>query len=106
MRDYSTISPSARALLAMRAQSDLPFAKEAAIRVMGSEAVEAEHARLRALPGSEFRLRHFVERYRSIDEQLAALAWPAGITSVVELGAGWALRGPARQVGKRVTSVR
>lgn len=89
----------------MRAQSDLPFAKEAAIRVMGSEVVEAEHARLRALPGSEFRLRHFIERYRSIDLLLAALAWPAGITTVVELGAGWSLRGLAVTMERAVTYV-
>lgn len=89
----------------MRAQSDLPYAKEAAIRVMGADAVDAEHARLRALPGSEFRLRHFVERYRSIDDQLAALVWPAGITTVVELGAGWSLRSLAVTMEKAVTYV-
>jgi O-methyltransferase involved in polyketide biosynthesis len=89
-RDYSTISPSARALLAMRAQSDeLPFARRAAELVFGADALAAEHARLQALPGGDRRLRHFVERYRSIDTLLAGV----DAATIVEIGAGWSLRG-------------
>jgi O-methyltransferase involved in polyketide biosynthesis len=100
-RDYSTISPSARALLAMRAQSDLPFAKQAADVVLGADAVATEHARLQTLAGSSLRLRHFVQRYRSIDALL--VTHPA--TTIVELGAGLSMRGLALVRDQRVTYV-
>ena len=100
-RDYSTITPSARALLAMRAQSELPFARQAAELVLGSEALAAEHARLKAMPGSELRLRHFVERYEGIDKLLVELVPP----TVVELGAGFSLRGLALTMQHHVTFV-
>jgi O-methyltransferase involved in polyketide biosynthesis len=89
-RDYSTISPSARAVLAMRALSDeLPFVRQAAEIVMGKEALAAEHTRLKSLAGWELRLWHFVERYKSIDTMLAA----SGIKIIVELAGGLSLRG-------------
>jgi O-methyltransferase involved in polyketide biosynthesis len=91
-RDYSTISPSARSVLAMRALSpELPFVREAAELVYGRDALAAEHARLQALVGWQMRLFHFVERYQSIDRMLAA----SGLETVVELAAGLSLRGLA-----------
>jgi O-methyltransferase involved in polyketide biosynthesis len=89
LRDYSTISPSARALVAMRAQSDLPFARQAGELVLGTEALAAEHARLAALPGSSLRLAHFIQRYRDLD----ALLEETGATRILELGAGLSCRG-------------
>jgi O-methyltransferase involved in polyketide biosynthesis len=90
-RDYSTISPSARSLLAMRAQTELPFARRAAELVLGAEPLAAAIARLSAIEGAALRLRHFTERYRSIDALLAEV----GATRIVELGAGLSCRGLA-----------
>ena len=39
MRDYSTISPSAKSTPFVKAQSDLPFAKAAAELPFGKEAI-------------------------------------------------------------------
>jgi O-methyltransferase involved in polyketide biosynthesis len=89
-RDYSTISPSARGVLALRSLSpELPFVRQAAELVLGTEALAAEHARLQGLAGWQMRLWHFVERYKSLDALLAA----SGLTTVVELAAGLSLRG-------------
>lgn len=88
-RDYSTISPSARGVLALRSLSpELPFLREAAALVLGTEALAAEHARIQGLDGWQLRLWHFVERYQSLDTLLAA----SGLTAVVELAAGLSLR--------------
>ncbi|HEU0029470.1 MAG TPA: class I SAM-dependent methyltransferase [Kofleriaceae bacterium] len=88
-RDYSTISPSARAVLALRSLSpELPLVREAAELVLGHDALAAEHARLQGLVGWQMRLWHFVERYQSLDRLLAA----TGITTIVELAAGLSLR--------------
>ncbi|HTL32434.1 MAG TPA: class I SAM-dependent methyltransferase [Kofleriaceae bacterium] len=99
-RDYSTISPSARAVLAMRSLSpELPFVREAAELVLGKDALAAEHARLQALVGWQMRLWHFVERYQSLDRLLAA----SGLTNVVELAAGLSLRSLALAQKQAVT---
>lgn len=99
-RDYSTISPSARAVLALRALSpELPFVREAAELVLGKDALAAEHARLQGLVGWQMRLWHFVERYQSLDRLLAA----SGITNVVELAAGLSLRSLALARQQAVT---
>jgi len=99
-RDYSTISPSARGVLALRALSpELPFVGEAAALVLGSEALAAEHARVQALAGWQLRLAHFVDRYQSLDRMLAA----SGIPRVVELAAGLSLRGFALAQHEPVT---
>ena len=99
-RDYSTISPSARGVLALRALSpELPYVREAAELVLGTEALAAEHARLHGLVGWEMRLWHFVERYKSLDTLLAA----SGMTNVVELAAGLSLRSLALAQRQAVT---
>lgn len=90
-RDFSTIGPSARSLLVMRAQTDAPFARRAAELSFGADQLAAEIARVAALPGSELRRRHFVERTRSIDTLLAA----AGATRILELAGGLSFRGLA-----------
>jgi O-methyltransferase involved in polyketide biosynthesis len=90
-RDFSTIGPSARMLLVMRAQSDLPFARTAAEVLLGPERLEQDIARVAEPAGAELRLRHFVSRYRSIDTLLA----DSGATRVLELAGGLSLRGLA-----------
>ena len=90
-RDFSTISPSARALLIMKAQTDIPFAHEAAYMLCGADEVSRELERLAAIRGGELRLRHFEDRYRSIDTLLAG----AGATRILELAGGLSFRGLA-----------
>jgi O-methyltransferase involved in polyketide biosynthesis len=87
-RDYSSISPSALSLLLMKAQSEIPYAKEAATALWGdiapselSDALAEENARRR--------LRHFVSRYKSLD----LLLRESGCSNVLELGAGLSFRG-------------
>jgi len=76
-------------VLALRALSaELPFVRQAAELVLGKDKLAEEHARVQALPGWQLRLAHFVERYQSLDTELAA----SGITNVVELAAGLSLR--------------
>jgi O-methyltransferase involved in polyketide biosynthesis len=91
-RDYSTISPSARQLLLVRAQTSLPFAMQAAELVFGSEAVAAAAAEAAANPGAAPRQRHFELRASSLDRALDDL----DATIVLEIAAGLSFRGLAR----------
>jgi hypothetical protein len=52
VRDLSSVSPSARALLLVKAQTDLPFARAAAERLFGAEAVEQAAREAAAEPGA------------------------------------------------------
>jgi O-methyltransferase involved in polyketide biosynthesis len=90
-RDFSSISPSARALLITKSETSIPYAAEAARLAFGAEAVEAELAEMRREPVSGFRRQHFEARYRSIDTLLAE----SGLTRVMELAAGLSFRGLA-----------
>jgi len=90
-RDFSTISPSAQAVLVMRAHTDLPYARAAAELLLGAEALAAEMSRLAAVPGTPLRAAHFAARYRSIDTVLD----DTGATRILELGAGLSFRGLA-----------
>src|SRR5580700_4885930 len=85
-RDYSTISPSARALLWMKGLTDIPYAHEAAALMMASEPQRAD-------PGpqpEEFwqRVRHFEQRYWSIDRLMVGLK----ATNILELSSGFSFR--------------
>lgn len=101
-RDCSTISPSARAVLALRAMSpELPFVREAAELVFGKDALAAEHARLQALAGWQTRLAYSVERYTNLDSLLAE----SGLSTVIELAAGLSVRGFALAQRQPVTYV-
>lgn len=88
-RDFSSISPSAKALLLMKSQTSIPFAREAARLAFGAERVEAELAEMRREPVTGLRLQHFESRYRSLDTLLAE----TGLPRVLELGAGLSFRG-------------
>jgi len=83
-RDYSTISPSARQLLLVKAQTSLPYARAAAELVFGAAAVAEA-------PVDAARCRHFEIRARSLDTALADL----GATRVLELASGLSFRGLA-----------
>src|SRR4051812_37328836 len=89
-RDFSSISPSASKLLMARAHSGLPYAREAAEIIFGAEAVaQAAYVPSQA---AAIRRKHFERRARSIDEALDV----TGETRVLELAAGFSLRGLAR----------
>jgi O-methyltransferase involved in polyketide biosynthesis len=90
-RDFSTISPSAKALLLVKAQTDLPFAREAAELLWGAGAVEAAAREASITPGAEGRRRHFELRAKSLDLALGAV----GATTMLELAAGLSFRGLA-----------
>ncbi len=87
-RDYSSISPSALSLLLMKAQSSIPYAKEAAT-VLWGEAAPSELCDALVAENARRRLRHFVSRYRSLDQLLGE----SGLMNVLELGAGLSFRG-------------
>lgn len=86
-RDYSTISPSARALLFMKAHTTIPWAREAA-------ALLAETDNWFQLQAPEHfsywaRVVHFEKRYRSINQ----LLWELPVSNILELSSGFSLRG-------------
>lgn len=87
----------------MRAQTAAPFARQAAELLFGRDELDAEIARVDALPGSELRRRHFRERATSIDTLLTDTA----ATCVLELASGLSFRGLAwaqRHAGTYVDS--
>jgi len=88
-RDFSTISPSARWLLLAKAHSELPYAREVAELVFGSQEVAAAASTTGA---DAIRRRHFELRARSVDEALELVATP----NIVELASGLSFRGLAR----------
>src|SRR5882724_9326510 len=87
-RDYSSISPSALALLLMKSQSSIAFAKQAA-DVLWGETVPAELAHATAAENARRRLRHFENRYRSLDRLLSEGAH----SRVLEIASGLSFRG-------------
>ncbi len=97
-RDYSTISPSAKSLLLVKALTTLPFAREAAEQLWGAQTVEAARLDAEATPGAFARQRHFEMRARSLDAALAA----AGIPLVLEIASGLCFRGLAMAAQQEV----
>ncbi|MEO7035561.1 MAG: hypothetical protein ABI548_16665 [Polyangiaceae bacterium] len=87
-RDYSTISPSALSLLLMKSQSSIAFAKEAAALLWGDSAPK-DLADAMAVAGAPQRLRHFENRYFSLDRLLKE----ADLPRVLEMAAGLSFRG-------------
>jgi len=87
-RDYSSISPSALSLLLMKSESAIAFAKEAANLLWG-ESVPEELAHAMAAENARRRLRHFENRYRSLDRLLSE----AALSRVLEIGSGLSFRG-------------
>jgi O-methyltransferase involved in polyketide biosynthesis len=90
-RDFSTISPSARSLLLVKAQTKIPYARQAAELLFGGEAVSRAREDAASNPAAAARQRHFELRARSLDEALAM----RGATRVLELAAGLSMRGLA-----------
>ena len=90
-RDFSTISPSAELLLLLKSQTSLPFAREAAELMWGTQYVEAARHEADGTPGVDQRRRHFEIRARSVDQALREV----GATGVLEVAAGLSFRGLA-----------
>jgi O-methyltransferase involved in polyketide biosynthesis len=88
-RDFSTISPSARSLLMVKAQTSLPFARRAAELLWSASAVEEAQRKTVATPWAVGRRFHFEQRARSIDAAIELL----GSTRILELAAGLSFRG-------------
>jgi O-methyltransferase involved in polyketide biosynthesis len=88
-RDFSTISPSAKSLLMVKAQTSLPFARQAAELLFGASAVEETARETLSSAWGIGRRHHFEQRARSIDAALEGL----GSTSIMELAAGLSFRG-------------
>lgn len=84
--DFTSISPSARSLLFMKALAGIPFAREAAQVIWGPGLDQAlEQA-------SDYRflmlLSHFENRYRTVDE----LARDSGYSAFMEVSSGYSFR--------------
>ena len=99
-RDFTTISPSAGALLMMKALTDIPFAKDTAAMVGDLEAFtkSAREKRSRVLLG---RTIHFENRYKTIDLALSEI----DPRQVLELSSGFSCRGLHMALHKAVTYV-
>jgi O-methyltransferase involved in polyketide biosynthesis len=96
-RDYSSISPSARSLLLVKAQTDLPFARQAAELLLGTDAVTQASQD----PAVIQRRAHFALRARSLDEALRA----EGAKNILEIAAGLSMRGLAMTAAHDVAYV-
>jgi hypothetical protein len=89
VRDFSSISPSAKALLLVRAQTALPFARRAAELLWGTGAVEQAERETASTAGAAGRRDHFEQRARSIDAAIETVGSPR----ILELAAGLSFRG-------------
>ena len=73
----------------VKAQTSLPFARQAAQLVWGTSAVEEAERETVATPGAVGRRFHFEQRARSIDAAIESL----GSTRILEVAAGLSFRG-------------
>lgn len=87
-RDFNTISPSAGALLMMKAMTDIPFAKDTAAMVGDLEGYvkSVREKRSKVFLG---RMIHFENRYKTIDLALQTIQ----PKQVIELSSGFSCRG-------------
>jgi O-methyltransferase involved in polyketide biosynthesis len=87
MRDYSTISPSAKSLLMMKGLTDIPFISQAVNLVFPPATLNTLKTNL----SDTFlkRLIHFEARYKSLDNLLEKL----GGNNILEISSGFSFRG-------------
>src|ERR1700678_1820651 len=86
-KDYTTISPSAKSLLWMKALTDIPFARQAARLIFGEQALPGDDD-ARVTEVFLKRLLHFDARYWSIDAALGMISLP----NVLEISSGYSFR--------------
>ncbi len=94
-RDFSSISPSANALLLLKGETNIPFAKEAAELMLRNQTTGADVDRNRFYWG---RVLHFENRYWSIDQLLSDIS----VKNILELSSGFSFRGLAMVKQKEV----
>lgn len=86
-RNFSSISPSAKSLLLLKAFTDIPFAKTLA------ELAYYPRTLAELTKNADFafwaRVLHFEKRYKSIDQLLKG----TGATNILELASGYSMRG-------------
>lgn len=84
LKDYTSISPSAYALLMMKGHTDIPFAREAAalLENPGKDPDAANYW---------ITVMHFESRYQSIDQLLEDQPY----SNILELSSGFSFRGLA-----------
>ena len=93
-RDYSSISPSAKALLLTKGLTPIPFAREAASLLFGDDSIEQARKRI-ADETFLLRLIHFENRYWSVDTLLDEF----GGKNILEISSGFSFRGLNRAIG-------
>jgi hypothetical protein len=99
-RNFNMISPSAGALLMMKAMTDIPFAKDTAAMVGDLEAYvqSVREKRSKVFLG---RMIHFENRYKTIDLALDTLQ----PQRIIELSSGFSCRGLALALKQPVTYI-
>jgi O-methyltransferase involved in polyketide biosynthesis len=95
-RDYSSISPSARALLLLKGFTDIPFALEAAKLISKPDHYQPDFS-IKEL-AFWARVLHFESRYKSINQLLAGLP----VRNIVEISSGFSFRGLSSVMNKEV----
>ena len=85
---FDAISPSARGLLLIKSLTRIPFAKEAAALICGTDSVNLKRQKLSS-PDFLKRLIHFETRYRSIDMALVEI----DIKNILEFASGFSFQG-------------
>lgn len=97
-RDYSSISPSAKALLLMKGLTSIPFAHEAAMLWCGKDALNETQKRVDE-EAFLLRLIHFENRYWSV----SALLDEFGQSNVLEMSSGFSFRGLDKAIAAQNT---
>ncbi|SDP25719.1 O-Methyltransferase involved in polyketide biosynthesis [Mucilaginibacter sp. OK268] len=95
-RDYSSISPSARALLLLKGFTDIPFALEAAKLISRPDQYQPDFS----IKDLAFwaRVLHFESRYKSINQLLDSLP----VQNILEISSGFSFRGLSSVLNKEV----
>ncbi len=88
-RNFSTISPSAKSLIIMKGQTDIPFARQTAKLIENTEKYKPDFSKKDMTFWA--RTLHFENRYRSIDQLMADLPFK----NILELSSGFSFRGLA-----------
>ncbi len=87
LKDFSSVSPSAKSLLKLKGNTNIPYAKQAAGLIDGGEIFNLNY------DDKDFwfwmRAMHFESRYRSVDQLLKQ----TGNTNILELSSGYSFRG-------------
>jgi O-methyltransferase involved in polyketide biosynthesis len=86
-RNFASVSPSANALLLLKGNTDIPFARQAAELIMKPEKYKAGYAQQSL--GDCLRIMHLEARYMSIDQLLKGLP----VKNILELSSGFSFRG-------------